>query len=401
MIIKNKKSTTALILISTVLLVLFIKSGSQFKSIASKHAQKLYLKYSYSSVDDYRIASYSNDEMDQLRRNLSIHFPYKKNTDEIPRNIWQIWKSDDVTTLDQGLQNLIHTWKDQENFTYTLVQDTKLGEFLHDTFIDTAPAVLEALDKLPEIILKTDFARYLLMFVYGGVYSDIDTRANQNITSWLSYNNTITPDLPNQIGLVMGIESDRDEKNWYRDSMARRLQYCQWTLQSKPGHPMYRELIARIVDITLNGYDTTNQILHTKDGSKFDLKKSSSTRLSGILQWTGPGVITDAVFDYLNDVYKTSEFLDPELDFKNDKMIDPNRKLNLFSKVKYEKLRGYIHNGYDPIERPWGWQNLTKQEKPILFDDDVLLLPRKSFGNIDGGQLDYVKHFFKGTWKNN
>ncbi|CCH42389.1 Initiation-specific alpha-1,6-mannosyltransferase [Wickerhamomyces ciferrii] len=399
MIIKNKK-TTAIILISTVLLTLFLKCGSQFKSIANKHAQQLYLKYSYGSVDEYRVASYSNDEMDQIRRNLSIHFPYKKNTDEIPKNIWQIWKSDNISTLDEGLQDLIHSWKDQENFTYTLVQDTKLGEFLHDSFIDTAPAVLKALDKLPEIILKTDFARYLFMFAYGGVYSDIDTRSNHNITNWLSYNNTITPDLPNQVGLVMGIESDNDQKEFYRGEMARRLQYCQWTLQSKPGHPMYRELVSRIVDLTLNHFDPETMTL-TKDGKKFNLKKGSSTRMAGILDWTGPGIVTDAVFDYLNDVYKTSELLNPELDFKNDKMIDPNRELNLFSRVKYQLQRGFINNGYDPLERPLGWQNFTKQVRPILFDDDVLLLPQKSFAGFDGGPLNYVRHFFKGTWKNN
>ncbi|CCH42388.1 Initiation-specific alpha-1,6-mannosyltransferase [Wickerhamomyces ciferrii] len=393
----NKKSI--ILPLSLLTVILFVFNAKTFHSFANEQSQRLYLKYSYSSVDEYRIASYSNSDIDQLRRNLSIHFPYKKNSDEIPRNIWQVWKSNNISSLDPGLQKLIHTWKDQQNFTYTLLQDVKLGEFLHDAFIDTAPAVLEALDRLPVMVLKADFARYLLMYVYGGVYSDIDTQATKNLTDWISYKNYITPNLPNQIGLVFGIESDRDEKDWNRNSMSRRLQYCQWTLQSKPGHPMYRELIARIVDFTLNNYDPITMILTTKEGKKLDLNKGSKTRQAGILQWTGPATVTDVLFDYLNEVYKTSEFLDPNLDFPKDKMIDPNRDLDLFSKVRFQKLKGAIHNEYDPVERPLGWQNFTKQEEPILFDDDVLLLPHISFGNREGGPIDYVMHYFKGSWK--
>ncbi|CCH42384.1 Initiation-specific alpha-1,6-mannosyltransferase [Wickerhamomyces ciferrii] len=394
----NKKIVT-IIPISIIIFLFLLTNGSQFKSIANQQAQQLYLKYSYNSVDEYRVATYNHDSLGELRRNLSIHFPYTKNTDEIPRNIWQMWKHDDVKSLDKGLQDLIETWQHQENFTYKLIPDNYLDVFINETFAETAPMVMEAFHKLPLIILKSDFMRYLLMFVYGGVYSDIDTSLHRNLTKWISYENTITPNLPNQIGLVMGIESDRDEKNWARNSMPRRLQYCQWTLQSKPGHPMYRELITRIVDLTLNHFDPKTMTL-IKNGKTFDLNKGSNTKQSGILQWTGPATITDALFDYLNEVYKTSELLDPELDFKQDKMIDPNRDLNLLSKVKFEKLRGATHNEYIPVERPIGWQNFTKQVHPILFDDDVLLLPHISFGNREGGDLDYVMHHFKGSWKN-
>ena len=54
----------------------------------------------------------------------------------------------------------------------------------------------------------------------------------------------------NRSGLVVGIEADPDRPDW-ADWYARRIQFCQWTIQLKRGHPMLRELIAKITDITL------------------------------------------------------------------------------------------------------------------------------------------------------
>lgn len=304
-----------------------------------------------------------------------------------------MWKTTKIDSIDPGLQKLLRTWSSQDDeFSYTLFDDDFFQGFIKRNFKDI-PQLIEGFNRLPITILQTDLMRYLVLFAYGGVYSDIDTSLITPLSNWTSYNNNYMDE--NQIGLTIGIESDRDDKEWVI-YMPRRLQFCQWTLQSKKGHPFFRELIYRIIDLSLNHYDPITKIVTTKDGKKYDLNDGSGTKYAGIMEWTGPGMFTDTVFDYINEVYKTRGEFQPN----QQRMINPN-SIKLQKNIKYGKIKnnGLKLNAFDPIERPIGWQNLTHIEKPILVDDDVLLLPQVYFGDHNTHPSQYVKHFFKGSWK--
>jgi alpha 1,6-mannosyltransferase len=115
----------------------------------------------------------------------------------------------------------------------------------------------------------------------GGVYSDIDTVPIQSAIEWI-------PDSVSHqtVGLVIGIEADLDRADW-RDWYSRRIQFCQWTIQSKPGHPVLRRVVTRITEATL--------------------AKKKAGELKGvldenfILEFTGPAVWTDIIFEHFND----------------------------------------------------------------------------------------------------
>lgn len=87
------------------------------------------------------------------------------------------------------------------------------------------------------------------------------------------------------VGLVIGIEADPDRPDWAQ-WYSRRIQFCQWTIQAKPGHPILREIVA---NITL----TTLEKKRTGKLRYFDDRK--------VVDFTGPAVWTDTVFDYMND----------------------------------------------------------------------------------------------------
>ena len=93
---------------------------------------------------------------------------------------------------------------------------------------------------------KNGFFRYLILFAKGGVYADIDTFPIQPIPNWIPENVS-----PLDIGLIVGVESDSNSPNWRSESV-RRLQLGQFVMQSKPGHPILREIIAQIVLYTKN-----------------------------------------------------------------------------------------------------------------------------------------------------
>jgi alpha 1,6-mannosyltransferase len=84
--------------------------------------------------------------------------------------------------------------------------------------------------------------------------------------------------------MVIGIEADPDREDW-ADWYSRRIQFCQWTIQSKPGHPVLRDLVANITEETL--------------------KRKAENRLSkdtnAIVEFTGPAIWTDHIFRFFNN----------------------------------------------------------------------------------------------------
>jgi alpha 1,6-mannosyltransferase len=141
------------------------------------------------------------------------------------------------------------------------------------------PDVLDAYLSMPLPILKADFFRYLILLARGGIYADIDTYALKPAPEWIPQNFNLK-----SIGLLIGIEADPDRPDW-SDWYSRRIQFCQWTIQSKPGHPVLRNIISKITAETLK---------RKKDGK---LKPDHK----GVVEWTGPAIWTDSVFTYFND----------------------------------------------------------------------------------------------------
>jgi alpha 1,6-mannosyltransferase len=145
---------------------------------------------------------------------------------------------------------------------------------------------MEAWVSLPLPILKADYFRYLLLLARGGIYADIDTEALKPAHLWLPETSP-----SNSVGLIVGIEADPTREDWNM-WYARRIQFCQWTFRAKAGHPVLREVVARITAVTL--------------------KRKEEGRLQGdgmqsltIIEWTGPAVWTDAIFWGMNSETKT------------------------------------------------------------------------------------------------
>ncbi|KAI1337219.1 hypothetical protein F5Y15DRAFT_408272 [Xylariaceae sp. FL0016] len=168
--------------------------------------------------------------------------------------------------------------RNHPGFVHEVITD-QVAVYLLRMLYASVPEVLEAYNSLPEPVLKADFFRYLILLARGGIYSDIDTVNLKSALDWL-------PDsVPKEsIGLVVGIEADPDRPDW-KDWYSRRIQFCQWTIQSKSGHPVLRDIVARI----------TAETLKRKEEGRFLSKEKS------IVEFTGPAIWTDTIFDYLND----------------------------------------------------------------------------------------------------
>lgn len=264
---------------------------------------------------------------------------------KFPAYIWQTWKH----TPGEGefeFREQEASWSiEHPGFIHEVITDSVAATLLQLLY-GSIPEVLETYHALPLPVLKADFFRYLILYARGGIYSDIDTYAIRSALEW------IPQQIPKEtVGLVIGIEADPDRADW-ADWYSRRIQFCQWTIQAKPGHPVLRDIISRI----------TNSTLALKKAGKL-----SNFKGNDVVDLTGPAVWTDTIMDYFND----ERFFDME-----------------HSKGKID------------------YRNFTGMETSKRVGD-VVVLPITSFSPGVGqmGAKDYddpmafVKHDFEGTWK--
>ncbi|KAF2398086.1 hypothetical protein EJ06DRAFT_122669 [Trichodelitschia bisporula] len=279
-----------------------------------------------------------------LRTQLEYLFPYDP-LSKFPAYIWQTWKTTPSSgQFEEAFREPEASWTIQHpTFIHEVITDDVAVHLLRHLY-SSVPEVVEAYLALPLPVLKADFFRYLILLARGGIYSDIDTSALRSAIDW------VPAEVPrSSYGLVIGIEADPDREDW-ADWYSRRIQFCQWTIQSKPGHPVLRHIVANITSETL----------------KRQAEGRLTTDHKNIIEFTGPALWTDTIFDYFND---------PEY-------FDTANKGN----VTWHQFTG------------------MKSAKKV---GDVVVLPITSFSpgvrqmgaGEDDDPMAYVKHNFEGTWK--
>lgn len=91
--------------------------------------------------------------------------------------------------------------------------------------------------------LKTDLLRYLILWIEGGVYSDLDTWAFKPVDDWVPEHMKTSG---KRVGAVVGIEWDQlGGDPWPAfdggpSDLTHEVQFCQWTLGGAAGHPLFK-----------------------------------------------------------------------------------------------------------------------------------------------------------------
>lgn len=287
-----------------------------------------------------------------LREKLMFMVPYDTKA-KFPGYIWQLWKHGlNDERFDSTFKEGQAQWAVRNpGFVHELFNDdTAYATVKH--LYSYVPEVVEAYESLPEVILKMDFFRYLILFAKGGVYADVDTFPLQPVPNWIPENVS-----PTELGLIVAVGTDSRLASW-RQENHRRLEFGNFVIQSKPGHPVLRDTIAHITQQTLR------EKANLADGQRLTLEGSPNQRLLAISRWTGAGTWTDNILRYLNDYVQS---------------------------LVYQSIT---------------WKEFHDLETPKLVGD-VLVLPIKSFASEleipkDNKVLDpiaFVKHYAASIWK--
>jgi alpha 1,6-mannosyltransferase len=192
--------------------------------------------------------------------------------------------------------------------------------------------------------LKSDFLRYLLLYIRGGVYADVDTKPIIRLDDW------IPPERRREVKLLVAIEYDESIDPHPAD-FTYPVQFCQWTIAAAPGHPVF----ARMIDRVLRGLGDVARMQGTT------LEKANITDYN-VLNTTGPVAWTEVVFSVLQETSPDS--------------------IKTFGDVA----------------------GITEAQ----YHRDIVVMPLETFRadylddwgiSLRQGRKALVRHFFKGGWK--
>lgn len=174
---------------------------------------------------------------------------------KIPRNIFQTWETKDISP---DFLSLTQTWREKNpNYAYFLYDDNDCISFIKKHFDIN---VYNAYTRIIPGAFKADLWRYCILYIYGGVYADMDTICFNPIDLFLNENiEFVTPvDLNNNP--MIGTH------NLFNSFIA-----------SVPKHPILLECINRIV------FNIENNIIPYSN-----------------LDFSGPGMLGRSTNTYLN-----------------------------------------------------------------------------------------------------
>ncbi|WVF68134.1 hypothetical protein IAT40_002897 [Kwoniella sp. CBS 6097] len=303
-----------------------------------------------------------------------------------------VWQTDKDSRHADSAE--VQSWKDgkarDEGWYWDLLTDYDADVWVKKRL--TGSRIKDVWDNLPSGILRSDTLRYLLLLIEGGIYTDTDTQLLKSPSVWGTepklYKDGIgwltdeqkkriedghkVDDVLGKASVVVGVEADVGEREDWNDWWPRPIQIVQWTLASAPAHPIALNAVLRITHATATAIDwahaNAKSVKILKDQGRYDdakrlaevsvLNEPNHGGPLGVMDWTGPGVWTDAVLSYL--------------------------------RVKHGVL----------------WTDLKNLREPLRVGD-VVILPVTGFspgvGNFGAQQPSHsqamVEHLFAGSWK--
>jgi mannosyltransferase OCH1-like enzyme len=98
----------------------------------------------------------------------------------IPKVLMQTWKTEEVPKIwKRGQASILRAFPDWQ---YVLMTDAAIDEFVRQYF----PEHVEAFYKMPYPIQRIDIFRYMFLYIYGGLYMDLDFEVTQSFAEYVS-----------------------------------------------------------------------------------------------------------------------------------------------------------------------------------------------------------------------
>ncbi|KAK9480331.1 nucleotide-diphospho-sugar transferase [Lipomyces japonicus] len=237
----------------------------------------------YKYVSTFRRAPDKNYEnyIDSQLVNLKLASVGSKTAKAWPKFIWQTTKK-----VNKKYAAAVQSWNElNPEYDHRILDEKASDAFVASAFKDI-PDIVHLYNTFPSSALKVDLLRYLILYLHGGVYADIDVHCRKPIGDW------IKPALwSSGTDIITGMELDEPYATdaslarigWYRG-----FGFVQYAIIAKPFAKPIRTAIVRILS-------------HARYLSKIKKQKLlSSYSPADIYEVSGPGMWTDVIIDTLN-----------------------------------------------------------------------------------------------------
>ncbi|KIX07789.1 uncharacterized protein Z518_02443 [Rhinocladiella mackenziei CBS 650.93] len=201
-----------------------------------------------------------------------------------PRKIWQSWKVGPLG-FEEKHQICARSWAlKNPGYRYEVLTDSNDLQYVETHFgpdgLDR-PDIVNVYQSLTAKIIKADLLRYLVMYVEGGVYVDIDVEALKPIERFIP----VTDRFQEQdIDMIIGVEIDQPDFARHPILGPKSQSFCQWTFLCKPKLPVMLRLIDNIID-------WLHEIADKQNVPISDINLNFDDVISG----TGPSAFTQAI----------------------------------------------------------------------------------------------------------
>jgi hypothetical protein len=186
---------------------------------------------------------------DVIRRVLAAYQAPLKTEDSIfPRKIWQTWKVSPVQFQIRDLERARSWTTINPGYRYEVLTDDNDLRYVEMHFGQgpgglNRPDIVNMYRSLNATIIKADLLRYLMMYIEGGVYADIDVEAMRPVDQdWI-------PSHINEgdVDLVISVEIDEPTYANHTILGQKSKSFCQWTFMCKPRVPVLLRLVDHIL----------------------------------------------------------------------------------------------------------------------------------------------------------
>ncbi|KAG9857123.1 glycosyltransferase family 32 protein, partial [Aureobasidium melanogenum] len=201
---------------------------------------------------------------------------------KFPRKIWQSWKVDPTRFETRDVERA-RTWTVKNpGHRYEVLTDDNADYYVEHHYGPLGlnrPDIISVYKSLNAKIIKQDLLRYLIMYVEGGLYADIDVEAIRPIKRFIpkAYDEA-------DVDMVIGIEVDEPAFASHPVLGPKAQSFCQWTFMCKPRLPVMMRLIENIMK-------WLHELARTQDKPISDLHLDFNEVLTG----TGPSAFTLAI----------------------------------------------------------------------------------------------------------
>ena len=201
---------------------------------------------------------------------------------KFPRKIWQSWKVEPFRFEDRDVERA-RTWTIKNpRYRYEVLTDDNTMDYVEQHFGPSGynrPDIVSTYRSLNARIIQADLLRYLVMYVEGGLYTDIDVEAIRPVDQFI-------PKRFNErdVNMVIGVETDEPDFKDHPILGSKAQSFCQWTFVCKPRLPV----MMRLVD---------NILLWLGELAQQQNKPISDIQLDfdDVLSGTGPSAFTEAI----------------------------------------------------------------------------------------------------------